>query len=81
VRVLATTAVNRTVERKSMDRLDNRDVRRIVRFEIFRGALMSWSELFRRAADFASGIGPDRMINISHSADHNEGVVTVWYWQ
>jgi hypothetical protein len=64
-----------------MDNANEKDVRKTVRFEMFRGALITWSQLFRQAADFASGLGPDRVINISHSADHNEGVVTVWYWQ
>jgi hypothetical protein len=39
-----------------------------------------WEELFREAADFATTIGPDRVISISHSEDENDGVVTVWYW-
>jgi hypothetical protein len=33
--------------------------------------------LFRESADFATEIGPDRVLSISHSSD---GVVTVWYW-
>jgi hypothetical protein len=52
----------------------------VVRFQIFRGTLTSWAELFQQAAEFASGLGPDRVISISHSEDANEGVVTVWYW-
>jgi hypothetical protein len=51
-----------------------------VRFEIFRSGMSSWESLFEHAADFASRIGPDDIINISHSEDANEGVVTVWYW-
>jgi len=35
----------------------------------------SWDSLFRQAADFAASVGPDRVINISHSP----GVVAVWY--
>jgi hypothetical protein len=35
--------------------------------------------LFARAAEFATRIGPDRVINISHSEDTNVGVVAVWY--
>lgn len=34
----------------------------------------------REAADFATVIGKDRLISISHSSDHGEGVITVWYW-
>lgn len=54
---------------------------RTVAFEIFDGTLITWEELFQQAADFASGLGPDRLINISHSDNHGRGVVTVWYWQ
>jgi hypothetical protein len=51
-----------------------------VRFEIFRSWTSSWEALFEEAAAFASRVGPDNLINISHSEDGNEGVVTVWYW-
>jgi len=51
-----------------------------VEFKIYRGLLTSWNELFSEAASFATEIGPLRLINISHSEDANEGVVTVWYW-
>lgn len=49
-------------------------------FEIFRGTLASWETLFTRAAEFASHVGRERLISISHSEDQNKGVVTVWYW-
>ena len=51
-----------------------------VAFEIFRGTFTSWEALFAEAAEFASRIGPERLISISHSEDKQEGVVTVWYW-
>jgi len=51
-----------------------------VEFEIFRGTLASWNSLFSEAAQFATGIDKDRLISISHSSDHSDGVVTVWYW-
>ncbi len=51
-----------------------------VRFEIFRGTLKNWPALFQEAAEFAGGIGKDRLIGISHSCDGGDGVVTVWYW-
>ena len=50
-------------------------------FRIFRGFWSSWNQIFQEAADFATTLGPDRVISISHSADNNEGVVTVWYWE
>lgn len=52
-----------------------------VRFEHFRGTLATWEQLFGEAASFASTIAADRLISISHSADQNKGVVTVWYWE
>jgi len=49
-------------------------------FRAYRGTLASWEELFRAAAWFASDLGPERVLNISHSVDDGDGVVTVWYW-
>jgi hypothetical protein len=54
--------------------------RLIVKYQLFRGSLASWEDLFAEAAEFASGISSERVISISHSEDDNEGVVTVWYW-
>ena len=54
--------------------------RPVVKFEIFRGIMASWEELFTRAAEFATEIGRDRVITISHSEDQQDGVVAVWYW-
>jgi hypothetical protein len=51
-----------------------------VGFEVFRGILTSWDQLFAEAAAFATEIGSVRLISISHSASGNEGIVTVWYW-
>jgi len=51
-----------------------------VRFNVFRSAFQSWEILFRDAAAFATEIGPERLISISHSEDQNDGVITVWYW-
>jgi hypothetical protein len=51
-----------------------------VAFEMFRGTFESWESLFQKAAEFATEIGRDRLIGISHSEDDDDGVVTVWYW-
>ncbi len=51
-----------------------------VQVEIFRSSYSSWEELFAKAAQFATEIGRENLINISHSEDGNEGVVVVWYW-
>ena len=52
-----------------------------VKYKVFRGRLASWETLFKEASEFATSVGRDRMINISHSCDHRDGVVTVWYWE
>ena len=49
-------------------------------FEVFRGSWTTWHDLFAGAADFASKVGAERVVSISHSEDRNIGVVTVWYW-
>jgi len=53
---------------------------RYVNFEIFESSFKSWESLFAEAAAFAERVGRENLITISHSEDHNEGVVTVWYW-
>ncbi len=53
-----------------------------VQFEVFKaGSFTSWDALMSRVADFATGIGRDRLISISHSEDNNLAVVVVWYWE
>ncbi|RJP33373.1 MAG: hypothetical protein C4547_12370 [Phycisphaerales bacterium] len=51
-----------------------------VLFRHFRGTFRSWRNLFQEATDFATTVGPERLVSISHSADRGEGIVTVWYW-
>ena len=50
-------------------------------FRVFRATFASWATLFGEAAQFATQIGPERLISISHSADGADGIVTVWYWE
>lgn len=54
--------------------------RRVARFQVFRGTFATWDTLFNQAAEFATNIGPDRLITIAHSEDSNESVIAVWYW-
>lgn len=49
-------------------------------YKHFRATFKTWEDLFQEAADFATEIGPERVISIAHSADKSEGIVTVWYW-
>ena len=51
-----------------------------VLFKHFRATLKSWERLFQEASSFATEVGKDRLISISHSADSADGIVTVWYW-
>jgi hypothetical protein len=52
-----------------------------VSFKVFKSTFSSWDDLCQQAADFASEQGRERVINISVSEDHNEGVVIVWFWE
>ena len=52
-----------------------------VTFKTFRGTFSSWQTLFREASEFASTLSPEKLVSISHSADHSDGIVTVWYWR
>ena len=54
--------------------------RAVARYRHFRGTFTSWDSLLSQAAEFASSIGRERLITISHSEDENDGVVVVWYW-
>lgn len=47
-----------------------------VAFQIFAEVFGSWESRCERAAEFATGIGPDRLIAISCT----EVGVIVWYW-
>ena len=51
-----------------------------VRFMEFRSSFKSWNDLFSEAAEFATTLGRERLISISHSEDQGKGVVAVWYW-
>lgn len=51
-----------------------------VTFQTFRGTWANFETLFTNAARFASRLEPEHLISISHSEDHDDGVVTVWYW-
>src|SRR6266545_2764148 len=49
-------------------------------FRVFHGRVGSREEMMKQAAEYASRLGPERVISISHTADEEgEEVVTVWY--
>jgi hypothetical protein len=51
-----------------------------VTFKAFDSKMASREKLFRAAAEYASQIGPDRLITMSHSEDRDNIVITIWYW-
>ena len=51
-----------------------------VRFKFFHSTIQPWEQMFAAAAAFATEIGLERLIGISHSHEGTTGVVTVWYW-
>ena len=51
-----------------------------VQSEIFRSSFSSWNTLCQEARNFASSVGREDLINISHSSDNSQGVIVVWYW-
>lgn len=53
----------------------------LVKFKIFKSSIKSWPDLCAEAAAFASEQGRDRLINVSVSEDHSDGVIIVWYWE
>jgi hypothetical protein len=51
-----------------------------VKFRFWKSGFSVWQDMFQDAANFASKLPKDRLINISHSGDEGTGVVVVWYW-
>lgn len=50
------------------------------RFRIFKSHTSPWPKIFATATAFATTLGPERLIGISHSHEQNLGMVAVWYW-
>jgi len=51
-----------------------------VLFKAFDSKMASREKLFKAASEFASYIGPERLITLSHSEDRDNIVITIWYW-
>lgn len=58
----------------------NSTAKKKVEFKMFRGTFTSWESLLEQAAQFATLQGPERLISISQSEDHSDGIVVVWFW-
>lgn len=51
-----------------------------VRFKIFTSQFASHEKVFERVTEFATQLGRDKLISISHSEDKGSLTATVWYW-
>lgn len=51
------------------------------KYREFRGRLFFVEDAYRQACDFASTLGRDRVISISHSGNRVYRWVVVWYWE
>jgi hypothetical protein len=78
---LLTTAGANVGDQKQEEAPSSEATPRFARFKIFRSSLTTWESLFAEAAEFATQLGPERLITVSHSADNGEGVIAVWYWE
>jgi len=49
-------------------------------FKTFESQFATRQKILQKAAGFASELGAERLINITHSEDHNNSIITIWYW-
>jgi hypothetical protein len=52
-----------------------------VQFKTFESQFLTRQKMLQKAAEFATQMGPERLINVTHSEDHHESLITVWYWE
>jgi hypothetical protein len=53
---------------------------RFARCKSFGSELSPREAAFAQALEFATRLGPGRVISVSHAEDDRGAVVTVWYW-
>jgi len=59
-----------------------------LRAQVFQSTSKSWEAMCEDVAEFADGIGPERLVNVSMAAAGGQdlfgagasGVIVVWYW-
>jgi hypothetical protein len=51
-----------------------------VLFKTYESKMASREKLFRYASEFATQLGRDRLISLSHSEDRDNIIISVWYW-
>ena len=52
-----------------------------VQFKTFESQFLTRQKMLQKAAEFATQMGPERLINVTHSEDNHESFITVWYWE
>lgn len=55
-----------------------------VAFRVFRSKGFSDTQVestAKEAAEFASSLGPEKLVNVSHVLDGHIHILTVWYWE
>jgi len=60
-----------------------------VKSRVFQSSKISWEALCEQAAEFATGLGHERLINMSVAAAGGQdafgfganGIIVVWYWE
>ena len=65
-------------EEKAPARMRRDDMR--VAFKAFRATRSEWEDAFEAAASFATGVGRERLISITHADDGANATATVWFW-
>lgn len=53
-----------------------------LRYKIYKTFILfeGWAPICDEAAEFATRLGPDRVVSVSHSYSHRNASVIVWYW-
>lgn len=46
---------------------------------MFESHTKAWEPFCQEVADFVTGLGPKKLVTISHSHDSTTGVITVWF--
>ena len=67
--------------RGDVNAMQETELRIKIAYRIFQSKVKSWNSLFDKAGAFATKLGKERLINISHSESGANGIVTVWYWE
>jgi len=60
----------------------------VLKAKIFESSMKSWESMCSEVSEFATGIGPERLVNVSVASAGGEwsgvgafGTIVVWYWE